>query len=233
VKKYLDENRYGQFGDNWDDLLFRQEIERTLQNNHSLLDLGAGAGIVSHMNFKGMAARVVGVDLDPRVTENPFLDKGIIIDGVTLPFPDGEFDIVISDNVLEHLENPSAIFSEVFRVLKKGGCFLVKTPNKFHYMPLVASLTPTSFHRYVNRLRGRDSEDTFPTLYRVNSKRSVGRLSTETGFSSCKVSLIEGRPEYLRMYSLTYVFGYIYERFVNSSNIFQNFRILLIAVMQK
>lgn len=233
MKNYFDENKYKEYEKNWDDLLFRREIECHLREHHNVLDLGAGAGIVEHMNFRGMAARVVGVDLDPRVTENSFLDQGIIIDGEILPFPDGEFDIVISDNVLEHLENPQATFAEVFRVLKKGGFFLVKTPNKFHYMPLIASLTPTSFHRYVNRKRGRDSEDTFPTLYRANSRKSVDKLSQDIGFSACKISLIEGRPEYLRMYSLTYLFGYLYERIVNSANFFRDFRILLIGVMQK
>ena len=85
----------------------------------------------------------------------------------------------------------------------------------------------------MNRKRGRDSEDTFPTLYRANSGRSIAKLAMGVGFASCEVSLIEGRPEYLRMNSLTYVIGFIYERLVNSSNVFRNFRILLIASMQK
>jgi len=35
------------------------------------LDLGAGAGIVSQMNFKGIASRVCGIDPDERVLSNP------------------------------------------------------------------------------------------------------------------------------------------------------------------
>lgn len=38
-----------------------------------------------------------------------------------LPFADETYDYVISDQVLEHLENPFAAVNESFRILKKGG----------------------------------------------------------------------------------------------------------------
>ena len=39
--------------------------------------------------------------------------------------------------------------------LKPGGCFFGKTPNRNHYMPLAARLTPLSFHKWFNKKRGR------------------------------------------------------------------------------
>jgi len=42
-------------------------------------------------------------------------------DGVSIPLPDSSVDIVYSSNVLEHVENLPAIFSEFRRVLKPGG----------------------------------------------------------------------------------------------------------------
>lgn len=52
--------------------------------------------------------------------------------GADLPFPDGAFDSVLSDNVVEHL--PETIlhrhFREVVRVLKPGGLYAFTTPNR-------------------------------------------------------------------------------------------------------
>ena len=119
------------------------------------------------------------------------------------------------------------------RVLKPGGRFLVKTPNKRHYVPLIARLTPLRFHRFFNRLRGREVEDTFPTRYRANSARDFERLAESAGLQLKDVSLIEGRPEYLRISALTYLFGIAYERLVNRFAGLRGFRVLLIGEFQK
>jgi SAM-dependent methyltransferase len=229
----MDQSWYPAFRQNWDDLLFREIILQILRPESMLLDLGAGAGLVKQMNFRGLAKKVCGVDLDPRVTSNPMLDEGRIANAGVIPYGDGVFDVVFSDNVLEHLEAPVKVFREVARVLKPGGAFLFKTPNKWHYMPTIARLTPHRFHRYVNRLRGRPEADTFPTLYRANTKGTVIGLATEAGMRVERLDRVEGRPEYLRMNGLTYLAGAGYERLVNASEAFAPFRILLVGTLRK
>lgn len=49
--------------------------------------------------------------------------------GEKLPFDDESFDIVYSSNVLEHVNSPEQVFSEAFRVLKKGGFLQFVIPN--------------------------------------------------------------------------------------------------------
>jgi SAM-dependent methyltransferase len=229
----LDHAWYPAFQLNWDDQLFRERIASHLHPHSDLLDLGAGAGIVPQMNFRGLGARVCGVDLDPRVVSNPALDEGRIANAERIPYENARFDIVFSDNVLEHLEEPARVFREVARVLKPGGVFLFKTPNKWHYMPTIARLTPHSFHRYVNVLRGRPKTETFPTRYRANSYRDVTRLAANAGLVVESVELIEGRPEYLRIAWPTYVLGVAYERLVNLSEVFASVRILLVGTLRK
>ena len=60
------------------------------------------------------------------------------IDVQRLPFEDSSFDCVITDQVLEHLEDPAEAISESYRVLREGGiaihttCFL----NAIHPAPV-------------------------------------------------------------------------------------------------
>ena len=216
---WMDRNLYPGFGRNWDDEIFRKYILGYLSRESRILDLGAGRGNVAQMNFRTLVAHVAGVDVDAAVLDNPFLDSAevIRIDDGRIRYDDGEFDMVFSDNVLEHLLDPAATLREVRRVLKPGGVFLAKTPNKWHYMPLVARATPLWFHRFYNRMRGRSETDTFPTVYRCNTRGAITRVAEAAGMSVEAVAFIEGRPEYLRMMAPTYLLGWVYERIVNSS----------------
>jgi SAM-dependent methyltransferase len=231
--RWMDQFWYPGYQQNWDDLLFRERILTTLRPESIVLDVGAGAGLVKQMNFRGLVNRVCGVDLDPRVTANPMLDEGRVADVNVIPYGDSIFDTVFADNVLEHLEDPLKVFQEVARVLKSGGVFLFKTPNKWHDMPTIARLTPHRFHQYVNRLRGREEADTFPTLYRANTVRTVNLLAAASGMCVERLDRIEGRPEYLRMNALTYLFGAGYERLVNASGALASLRILLVGALRK
>jgi len=229
----LDRALYPGQSSNWDDCIFRDRILSHLNPTAIVLDIGAGAGIVSQMNFKGMVARVCGIDLDRRVEGNPMLDEGRLSDAGRIPYSDVSFDVVFADNVMEHLADPLAVFGEVRRVLRPGGVFLFKTPNKTHYMPTIARLTPHCLHQFVNRLRGRADEDTFPTLYRANTISDVQRLAASAGLTVDRLERIEGRPEYLRITWPTYLVGAAYERLVNAFKIFEMFRILLIVQLRK
>src|SRR3989344_3503058 len=46
-----------------------------------------------------------------------------------LPFKDNTFDVVYTHHVLEHIENIVPVLLDVYRVLKKGGYFLIVCPH--------------------------------------------------------------------------------------------------------
>jgi SAM-dependent methyltransferase len=233
LTSWIDRTFYPAHARNWDDLIFRQRILDAMEPEAVVLDLGAGAGIVEAMNFRGIVSRVCGVDLDSRVESNPFLDEGRMADAGKIPYPDATFDLVFSDNVMEHLDAPEAVLAEASRVLKPGGRLLFKTPNRNHYMAIIARVTPHRFHQWYNKRRGRKEVDTFPTLYRANSPRQVRRLAAATGFAVERIDLVEGRPEYLRIAAPAYLAGLVYERIVNLSDAFSGLRIVMIASLRK
>jgi SAM-dependent methyltransferase len=231
----LDSRWYPQFKTNWDNQIFREFILTRIDDTKSVLDFGAGRGHVPHMNFKGLVNFVAGVDPQRSVFENPYLDDARILElpSAVIPYEDATFDVVFADNVMEHVSDPVTTFREIRRVLKPGGFFLAKTPNKFHYIPLIARCTPTWFHRAANRWRGRDEHDTFPTCYNCNCTGDVRLLARETGLKVREIHHIEGRPEYLRFNPLTYACGWAYERLVNSSSAFKALRCVLIFELEK
>jgi SAM-dependent methyltransferase len=229
----LDRRFYPGVTGNWDDCAFRELILERLEPHHQMLDLGAGAGIVEAMNFRGRAGRVCGLDPDPRVSQNPYLDEAKVGLGEKVPWSEATFDVVIADNVLEHLERPREVFSEIRRVLRPGGVFLFKTPNRRHYVAQLSRLTPHAFHQLYNRLRNRASEDTFPTFYRANTPADVRAIASATGLEAVAFRHVESRPEYLRMLAATYLAGIAYERLVNSSDWLAGFRVSLMGELRR
>jgi len=235
LTRWMDRSLYPELGDEWDNRRFRQYLDANIRPSDRLLDFGAGRGRLPLMNFRGRVAFAAGVDPEEAVVDNPNLDEGQVLPlpSGRIPYDDDSFDIVVSLNVLEHVEDPLSCFREIYRVLKPGGRFIGKTPGKWHYMPAVATLTPHRFHVFFNKLRGREDVDTFPTLYRCNSRRAVCRFADESGFSLSEFQAWEGRPEYLRMSAPTYLFGYLYERAVNATELLAALRCVIVFKLEK
>ena len=212
---------------------FSRRLEDLVGPGLDVLDLGAGAGDRNAYALKGKARRVVGVDADPRVGRNPLLDAGLRGDIAALPFRDGSFDVVFSIYVLEHVERPQRLASEIARVLRPGGVFLSLTPNLVHYVALISRFTPTGFHRWINERRGRPAEDTFPTRYQLNTRSSLARHFRAAGLETVSIDGVEVQPNYLTFSAATYLMGIAYERIVNASPSLSGLRVNLLPVFRK
>src|SRR5437762_9190546 len=66
-------------------------IRRYLQPNANVLDAGAGHGAKYRFNYRGVVDRMVGVDVDPAVLDNPNLTHAVVSDLADLPFAEDEF----------------------------------------------------------------------------------------------------------------------------------------------
>jgi SAM-dependent methyltransferase len=208
---------------------FDDMIRRYVGPETVVLDAGAGRGLRFPYDHRDRAARIVGVDVDPAVRGNPNVSSATVADLTALPFADGEFDVVFSKFVFEHLDRPLATARELRRVTKPGGHLLIHTPNRWHYVTLAAAFSPTSFHVWYRGKLGWDEADTFPTRYRANTPQTIERIATRSGFRVRSLVLVEGRPTYLAWHPIAYRAGIVYERLVNHFDALARFRANLLV----
>jgi arsenite methyltransferase len=97
-----------------------------------VLDLGSGAGTDSLIaaQMVGPEGRVTGIDMTPQMRAKAIAaaaEMGMtnveFVDGEAerLPFPDGSFDVVVSNGVIDLIPDKDAVFAELHRVLAPGG----------------------------------------------------------------------------------------------------------------
>ena len=152
-----------------------------------VLDLGCG-----HRGLDGddtncvEGAEVVGLEPDmDALRANRVLSHRVRAAGESLPFGDASFDLVASAWVLEHLDNPGLVFSEIARVLRPRGRFVFLTPNAWNYNVWMIRAVPNRLHHtFTRRLYGRGEGDTYPVRYRANSARTLRRLTSAAGFTA-------------------------------------------------
>ncbi len=233
--QWIDRTYYATYGDRWDDGMLRDRVLAAINPNTEILDIGAGRGGKEEMNFKGRSRYVAGVDPDPAVLQNPHLDEARVQDppAYAIPYPDDRFDVVFCNSVIEHITDADAFFGEIRRVLRPGGVFIAKTPNRHHYVASMARITPHAFHDWYNRLRGRASHDTFPTTYACNSSSDIVAVCERQELEIVKLDIVEGRPEYLRLSFPTYLLGLAYERLVNAFAMLKNIRCVIFMELRK
>lgn len=209
---------------------FRRVVERHVRAETIVLDVGAGRGAGPVLNIRGKVARVIGVDPSRDIRKNPGLDEWHVGDAQAMPFlQDASVDLAYARYVAEHLQEPLLTLTELRRVLKPGGHFLFITPNRRHYVPSIARGLPTLVHKAVNAARGRASEDTFRTVYALNSPSDIHALGVRAGFSRVEVFLFESQPDYLTFHPLLFLAGVAYERAVNSVDALAPFRGSIVA----
>lgn len=111
-----------------------------LRGSRRVLDVGCGTGYGSAM-VASRVREVVGIDASAEaVAHARFKHRRGNLEFVVMPadeldFPDGSFDAAYSIQVMEHIEDVEAHLSEVVRVLRPGGAFVVATPNRLTYSP--------------------------------------------------------------------------------------------------
>jgi SAM-dependent methyltransferase len=214
---------------------FHQLCASCIPMGSKILEIGPGP---SNKTSRFLATRgeLHGLDPDPDVLNNQSLQSAAVLEGDRYPFEDGAFDACVSNYVVEHVADPRAHLREISRVLRNGGPYIFRTPNQYHYVAMVARLTPHWFHELVaNRLRNRplDAHPPYPTVYKMNTGAAVHRLAQEAGLRVETLRLVEKEPSYGLSSRALFLAFVGYERLVNSTESAASLRANIFGVLRK
>jgi SAM-dependent methyltransferase len=163
---------------------YRRQVADLVRPGMSILHAGCGWDRNEITRPWRDRCRIVGVDLDERVAQK-FHSEFHRCSLDAMPFGDASFDLVVSEYVWEHLDNPDGAFREIARVLKPGGRLVVLTPCKWSYKGIAAWLMPFRIHIWMGNIRygkGHDP-DMYPTRYRCNTQAAFRKFSELRGLA--------------------------------------------------
>ena len=114
----------------------REVVWRYIQaaEPRNVLEVGPGPGELSERIARDLGAKVVAIDISPRMVELT-KERGIdalLGDVQALPFEDEQFDLVVAAWVLFHPADLTAALAEIARVLRSGGRLVAATNGDRH-----------------------------------------------------------------------------------------------------
>jgi SAM-dependent methyltransferase len=91
-----------------------------------LLDLGCG-NVPLYGAYIDLVRDVTCIDWEESAHGSQHIDLAVDLNG-RLPLNDGQFDTILSSDVLEHIWNHTSLWAEQARVLRSGGKLILGTP---------------------------------------------------------------------------------------------------------
>lgn len=164
--------------------------------NGRIFENGCGLGMYLSRLAKS-ARQAVGLDieLDRAFAAHQMTDQILCGAGEALPFPDNTFDLVLSNEVLEHVQDDRKAVEEIVRILQPGGRLVLFAPNrgypfethgvywrgKYHFgnIPLVNYLPSALRNRFAPHVR-------------IYTRGSLARLFTDLPVKFVQQTIIFG-----------------------------------------
>lgn len=153
-----------------------ERVLRTHRPVGKILDFGAGIG--------GLSRRLVGmrmfesVDCVDIMPAPEGLDRAVGWHSQDLNEPTGfacgSFEVIVSAEVVEHLENPRAVVREWFRLLKPEGLLLFSTPNNESVRSILALVCRGHYASF--------GDASYPAHITPLLRKDIDRILREAGF---------------------------------------------------
>jgi len=147
-------------------------MNQKLQNK-KILEVGAGSGLISYA-LSNNENHVIAIDVQDSVFKETLTKRNILqkeyvpfllADGTQLPFVSKSFDVVICNQMIEHISKKrhEQLLEEFYRVLKVKGLLYLSTGNKLWpiephaHLPFLSFLPHRFADRYIKKYRGLDT----------------------------------------------------------------------------
>lgn len=166
-------------------------VDKLLPHGRPLRVLEAGCGSASHLRLPE-DRWLVGIDISQRqLDRHGALNERILGDLQAHEWRQGEFDLIVCWDVLEHLPSPAAAIERMFDAMREGGLLVLALPNRYSLKGWITRLTPFAIHVWFYRYiigdkRPRNELDQFPTHFcaavapaRIRARAGAAGLTTE------------------------------------------------------
>lgn len=196
--------RYGYFTP---DIYYEALVDKLVQEGQPWLDVGGGRDLFPHNrrlaeHVSERSGCVVGVDPSDTLDENPFVHHKV--KASIEEFRDSRtFPLVTLRMVAEHIAHPQQVVDALARLTSRGGHVVVYTINVLSPLSWASLLIPFRFHHPLKRLLWKTEEkDTFPVVYKMNTRRRLKKLFTSAGFQERRFDYLSDCRTFARFYSL-------------------------------
>lgn len=135
----------------------------SLEPKSRVLDAGSGNGQYASSFANHLYC---AIDL-ANIREVTYQGLNVVGDLSMLPFAAASYDLVLCTQVIEHVENPERVLTEIFRILKPNACLWLTAP--FFYPE---HMVPIDFYRY--------------------TQFGLASLARRSGFTVERISRLEG-----------------------------------------
>lgn len=141
----LDEATYSEFLLNTTRYAFSAQYVKS-QTGGVVLDMACGTGYGIPFFSKDNSYVAADISLDAlkasKSLHNSSHTSFVQCDAEHLPFKEGSFDLIMSFETIEHLENPRMFLSELERSAKHGSRIIISTPNRKYKAVWVRNINP-------------------------------------------------------------------------------------------
>jgi 2-polyprenyl-3-methyl-5-hydroxy-6-metoxy-1,4-benzoquinol methylase len=177
---------------------------------HRVLELGCGEGAFAATVKQRTAAEVWGIEFNADAARQAaaVLDRVLVgdADGQIAELPDSYFDVVICNDVLEHLVNPVVTLQTLRQKMQPGGVVVASIPN-IRYMPALTQIVlrrdfPAVEHGVFDR-----------THLRFFTRKSIARTFETAGFRLQRIKGINAYYGPLALALTTLTLGYFADGF--------------------
>ena len=147
-------------------------------NPGRILEFGAGTGnFARRLITERVVSEITCADILPEPETLPTGIEWIHADlNNPLSVPDEAFDTLVCIEVIEHLENPRAVFREFHRVLRSGGAVILTTPNQESLRSLAGLVLGRHFAAFLGA--------SYPAHITALLEIDLRRICAETGFET-------------------------------------------------
>lgn len=155
-----------------------------LHKNMRLLDIGCGQGHFTNV-FKSEFPDMDVYALDHSISAIRYANKNFkdinfsVADAFQPPFADDSFDIVVCNNLWEHVPDPVKLAIAIYRILKTDGVLIVSTPSRYRLANIV------------NMIKGKKA--VLLNKFHI-TEYSVGQVTEQLSYAGFSVERIFSEP---------------------------------------